>query len=142
MKFKTGGVVTVKSNGPRMVMEAATSDGGIVCIWFDGPRLKKETFQPETLRRLRKPKGISPTELGVYIWGGATSILAFVCLLIVFLHGISSNDPFSALKDTGTLVAGILGFSGLAWAHFYAASNHIPAQEGVPEPEPPERAEG
>jgi hypothetical protein len=111
-------------------------------VWFDGTRLKRETFQPETLRRLRKPKGFSTIELGVWIWEGATSILAFVCLFIVFLHGFSSNEPFNALKDTGTLVAGILGFSGLAWAHFFAANNRIPAQEGVPEPEPTEQAEG
>ena len=48
---------------------------------------------------------------------------------------------FQSLKETGTLVAGILGFSGLARAHFFAVNNRIPPEEGVPEPEPPERAE-
>ena len=63
-------------------------------VWFDGTRLKRETFQPETLRRLRKPKGFSTIELGVWIWEGATSILAFVCLFIVahFTNQASALD--------------------------------------------------
>jgi uncharacterized protein YodC (DUF2158 family) len=32
MKFKAGSIVILKSNGPRMVMEAALSDDGIVCM--------------------------------------------------------------------------------------------------------------
>jgi uncharacterized protein YodC (DUF2158 family) len=144
MKFKSGGIVILKSNGPNMVMEAPASDGRIVCIWFDGNRLKREAFQLKTLRRLRKRRGFSTIALGVWIWGGFTTILAIGCLVVVFLQGFSVGfvkEMFESLKETGTLVAGILGFSGLAWAHFFAVNNRIPAEEGVPEPEPPERAE-
>jgi hypothetical protein len=118
-------------------------------------------FQPETLRELQKRQGFLQIELGVYIWGGLTIILALFCLGIVFAGGIFHvsaeaqhlkdaipTEPcfllrmYLVLKDNGSLVAGILGFSGLAWAHFFAVNNRIPAQERVPEPEPPERAEG
>lgn len=29
---------------------------------------------------------------------------------------------YVAMKESGSLVAGILGFSGLAWSHFYKGS--------------------
>ena len=164
MKFKPGGIVILNSIGPRMVMEAPASDGRIVCIWFDGNRLQREVFQPETLRRPRERQGFSTIKLGVWAWGGLTTILAIGCFAIVFFAGLnhvsvvaldlkemgknltetSPNEAsflfsmYLALKDNGTLVGGILGFSGLAWAHFFAVNNRIPAQEGVPEPEPPE----
>jgi uncharacterized protein YodC (DUF2158 family) len=119
MKFKPGSIVILRSNGPNMVMEAPASDGRIVCIWFDGNRLKREVFQPETLRTLLKRRGFSTIALGVWIWGGFTTILAIACLVVVFLQGFSVGfvkEMFESLKETGALVAGILGFSGLASA--------------------------
>jgi uncharacterized protein YodC (DUF2158 family) len=56
MKFRLGGVVTLKSGGPDMVMDRLAEDGSFVCAWFDGKRLKKEAFRPETLNVTRKPR--------------------------------------------------------------------------------------
>lgn len=64
------------------------------------------------------------------VWIAATVAVAIVSLGIVFLTGLylnagaqfSANVPSSlpglylALKENGTLVAGITGFSALAWA--------------------------
>jgi len=84
-------------------------------------------------------------EAGVWAWGTITTILAFCCLFVVFLAGFyldgegkfTKNVPmyisfipgmYEALKNNGSLVAGILGFSALAWAHFFAVNNRIPTQ--------------
>jgi hypothetical protein len=80
-------------------------------------------------------------QLGVWVWGGATVLLAVAFLSIVIAAGfyIEPNDDnykfvdaphwlsglFFALKENGSLVAGILGFSGLAWAHFFKVSSRV-----------------
>jgi hypothetical protein len=78
-------------------------------------------------------------QIGVWVWGTVTTVLAFSCLMVVFLAGLyldpkgefSAVPPwpifgiYQALKNAGSLVAGILGFSGLAWAHFFAVNNRI-----------------
>lgn len=84
---------------------------------------------------------MKPVQLGVWVWGGVTVLLAITFLSIVVAAGFYIepiddkykfvNAPhllaglFLALKENGSLVAGILGFSGLAWAHFFKASNNI-----------------
>jgi hypothetical protein len=76
--------------------------------------------------------------VGVWIWGAATTILAAASLAFVVASAFyvmpggrfRPNAPsfmprmYTALKDNGSLVAGILGFSVLAWAHFFAVNNH------------------
>jgi hypothetical protein len=75
---------------------------------------------------------------GVWVWGTVTVVLAVAALIVVIwsaFYIVRSDDKykfsgdaparligmFYALKDNGSLVAGILGFSGLAWSYFFKA---------------------
>jgi hypothetical protein len=82
-------------------------------------------------------------KIGMWVWGGVTIVLAAGFLFIVmraglcvdqikgadgvpqFLFSDCSYFPglFYAVKENGNLVAGILGFSGLAWSHFYSGGS-------------------
>ncbi len=72
----------------------------------------------------------------VWIWGTATIGLALGSLLLVFIAGFKLGPDgkfpsdtrfpagmYHALKDNGPLVAGILGFSALAWSVLFNAVN-------------------
>lgn len=75
-------------------------------------------------------------EVGIMAWGTITAALAFAALVVVIWAGkhlgldgaLDSETPqliagmYMALKQCGNVVAGILGFSGLAWSNFYKAS--------------------
>ena len=79
--------------------------------------------------------------LGVWVWGTVTVLLALACLLVVVVSGlylVPVQDKYTfvgapkllaglfiALKESGSLVGGVLGFSGLAWAHFFKANNAV-----------------
>lgn len=82
---------------------------------------------------------MSGRQIGVWIWGTATVVLALLSLSLVIVAGFyldQSNDKyvfrpsspshlaglFYAVKENGGLIAGILGFSGLAWSYFFTAS--------------------
>ncbi|WP_336334655.1 hypothetical protein [Pseudomonas putida] len=79
---------------------------------------------------------MSANEFGMKAWGVCTVVLAVAALLVVVAGGffLGSNGKFDegtpgwiagayiAIKDCGAIVAGILGFSGLAWSNFYRAS--------------------
>lgn len=70
-----------------------------------------------------------PISVGVWVWGAVTVFLAVVSLFVVFCAGLYLNvraefavtvparlpGLYLALKENGTLVAGLLGISGLAW---------------------------
>jgi hypothetical protein len=74
---------------------------------------------------------------GVWAWGTITVVLAILALAVVVFGALSLPAPeackfaemgpfnttlaklFYALKENGSLVAGILGFSGLAWSNFF-----------------------
>jgi len=73
-------------------------------------------------------------EIGVYIWGGVTVLLAIFFLVVVFFGSryldekgkfISGAAPkhiyqlYHAAKDHGNLVSGVIGFSALAWSYFF-----------------------
>ena len=72
---------------------------------------------------------MKPISVGVWVWGGVTVFLAVLSLFIVFSAGLYLNvraefaatvparlpGLYLALKENGTLVAGLLGLSGLAW---------------------------
>lgn len=81
-------------------------------------------------------------KIGIWIWGTMTVLLALSALIVVVWAGLwidikPGGDPklytfklgtpealggiFFALKENGSLVAGILGFSDLAWAQFFQA---------------------
>ncbi|CAN7660234.1 hypothetical protein LJR232_005010 [Aquipseudomonas alcaligenes] len=76
-------------------------------------------------------------DIGMYAWGGITVGLAAFALYLLWqagAHTVLVGDatklqPFGMLgfyvvmQDNGSLVAGILGFSGLAWSHFYKGSD-------------------
>jgi hypothetical protein len=80
--------------------------------------------------------------LGVWVWGSVTVSLALLALTVVVVGGLTLPVPeackfgelgpfqtdiaklFYALKENGSLVAGILGFSGLAWSNFFKAHSH------------------
>jgi uncharacterized protein YodC (DUF2158 family) len=50
--FKDGDIVVLKSGGPNMTVEVASTymTGLVYCSWFDGKKVKKEQFQPEALK--------------------------------------------------------------------------------------------
>ncbi|OOG11314.1 hypothetical protein [Pseudomonas sp. C9] len=75
---------------------------------------------------------------GAWVWGTGTAVTAILALAVVVYWGghlvpdgcLLTADKewkiaglYQPLKDCGSLVAGILGFSGLAWSHFYAEAN-------------------
>lgn len=77
--------------------------------------------------------------LGMWAWGAVTVLLGFFFLCVVVIAGVYIRPTatsyyfvegapgllvglFYSLKENGSLVAGILGFSGLAWAHFFQVS--------------------
>jgi hypothetical protein len=74
--------------------------------------------------------------LGVFIWGTVTIVLSALALGMVLLgaHFMTRDAKFAedaplfvvttytALKDNGSLIAGVLGFSALAWAYFFQAN--------------------
>lgn len=69
-------------------------------------------------------------QLVSFVWIAATAVVALVALGIVFMTGLylnagaqfSPNVParlpglYLALKENGALVAGLTGFSAVAWA--------------------------
>jgi hypothetical protein len=75
---------------------------------------------------------------GIWIWGVVTVTLALGTLATVIVAGILYRPLngrlrgaptwfaglYQALKENGSLVAGILGFSGLAWSVFFNAAYH------------------
>lgn len=91
---------------------------------------------------------------GVWVWGTVTAVLAAAALSIVAWVGwqgvpmnSAGSDPvtglmgiYTALQQCDSLVAGILGFSGLAWSHFFNAMNEaepksaskVPIRRGKP----------
>lgn len=85
------------------------------------------------IRRLGHP--------GVLLWGFVTVGLATSCLILVVIAGfhlepegsnykiVPANWALAGLyianKENNSLVAGILGFSGLAWSHFFTQSGRL-----------------
>lgn len=80
--------------------------------------------------------------IGVWVWGVVTVSLAIAFLSVVVIAGFYIEPTeasyrfvksaprwlvglFYSLKENGSLVAGILGFSGLAWAHFFKVSSNV-----------------
>jgi len=82
---------------------------------------------------------MNTNEFGMIAWGVITAVLALAALAAVIaggLHLVPNNlfvkdtplwiaGLYLALIDCGTVVAGVLGFSGLAGSNFYKASAGI-----------------
>ncbi|MGY2184686.1 hypothetical protein [Pseudomonas sp. SDO5591_S426] len=82
---------------------------------------------------------MNTNEFGMKAWGVITVVLALAALAVVIAGGLHlgpdnlfvKDTPqwiaglYLALIDCGTVVAGVLGFSGLAWSNFYKASAGI-----------------
>lgn len=77
---------------------------------------------------------MTPLKIGMWIWGGITVTLAISSLALVLIAGWHMDSAgnmhglcriaglYKAISSNGSLVAGILGFSGLAWTHFFQAA--------------------
>ena len=78
-------------------------------------------------------------KVGVWVWGGLTVFLALASLFVVVAAGLhlnvraefSASVPsrlpglYLALKENGSMVAGLLGFSGLAWVLFVRGNRNL-----------------
>lgn len=74
------------------------------------------------------------TRVGMWSWGIVTAALAGAALTLVIWAGFNMDETgqltsfgrlaglYKAISECDSLVAGILGFSGLAWAHFFQES--------------------
>ncbi|MDP9172664.1 MAG: hypothetical protein M3O30_02205 [Planctomycetota bacterium] len=72
---------------------------------------------------------------GVMVWGTVTAVVSIVLSAFVIIAGcyldqkgqFTDGTPhliagwYFALKDQATLIGAMVGFSALAWAHFYHA---------------------
>jgi hypothetical protein len=75
--------------------------------------------------------------VGIWVWGAITVAIALAVVGLVVGAGCYMDKDgnfqpgtpvllagmFQALKAGGTLVGAVVGFSGLAWAHFFRAGN-------------------
>jgi len=51
MKLKAGNIARLKSGGPNMTIESVAR-AGVVCVWFEGKRRKRDTFKAIMLEPL------------------------------------------------------------------------------------------
>lgn len=54
MAFKTGDLVSLKSGGAVMTVEEIADDK-VLCVWFDGKKLLRGDFYPDTLTEKPAP---------------------------------------------------------------------------------------
>ncbi len=78
--------------------------------------------------------GMNRLRLGMWAWGLVTAGLAGASLALVIWAGLHTDEAgnlaakgwlsgmYKVISDNNSLVAGVLGFSGLAWAHFFQES--------------------
>jgi hypothetical protein len=76
--------------------------------------------------------------VGIWVWGTITVVLALLVVGLVIAAGFYMNKAgefgpdappllsgmFRALKASGTAIGAVVGFSGLAWSHFFQAGSH------------------
>ena len=53
-QFKAGDVVKLRSGGPKMTVNGQSSDGSIICIWFEGHNPKRDVFAAESLKKVEE----------------------------------------------------------------------------------------
>ena len=129
---------------------------GLFCFRYASIRLPMTTIPSSGAKvGAPSPRRRWPTSIyvGVWIWGFVTILLAFGCLGVVIwagfrLTGETKDGPvfadaaspvlkgmYLALERNGSLMAGILGFSGLAWAHFFQVNNPTSSSDATPKSE-------
>jgi hypothetical protein len=81
--------------------------------------------------------------IGIWVWGAITVALALAVVGLVIAAGFYMNNHggfradtppllggmFQALKASRTAIGAVVGFSGLAWAHFFQAGNPTPTDK-------------
>lgn len=73
---------------------------------------------------------MSSTRVGMWSWDIVTAALAGAALTLVIWAGLTGQltsfgrlaGLYKAISECDSLVAGILGFCGLVWAHFFQDS--------------------
>jgi hypothetical protein len=84
---------------------------------------------------------MSGIQIGVYVWGSITILIAAILLGLVLCAAFHLTPDGSIREGTHWLLAGALkavetygsmlgalvGFSGLAWANFFQASSRSPS---------------
>jgi hypothetical protein len=73
-------------------------------------------------------------EWGVMIWGVVAIALMFLILLFLGAVAIGWEKKggalYEVLKDFSTLIGAIVGFSGVAWSHFFTATRPDAKEDG------------
>jgi uncharacterized protein YodC (DUF2158 family) len=62
--FKKGDVVRLKSGGPNMTIQDTAAMGlGLICQWFDGNKVIRDHFNPESLKLVdeKDPESSGPS---------------------------------------------------------------------------------
>lgn len=84
-------------------------------------------------KKIKKSQHADLIAAGVWIWGAVTIVFSSACLGIIIASGLHvgidgkflHDTPqwvagmYFVLKEAGALVGGLLGFSALAWSHFF-----------------------
>jgi len=52
MKFEVGDTVMLKSGGEIVTVEGV-EDSNIECVWFNGKKVERSSFDPRTLQSIR-----------------------------------------------------------------------------------------
>jgi len=66
--FEIGDVVQLRSGGPKITVHGLVSDGDVVCQWFEGNEVHKESFPKEALKKIELvTAGGSRREDGVFM---------------------------------------------------------------------------
>lgn len=54
MDFQAGDTVQLKTGGPKLMVERIGSiydSKAVLCFWFEGDKLRKQWFQPTSLKK-------------------------------------------------------------------------------------------
>jgi hypothetical protein len=89
--------------------------------------------------------------VGIWVWGTVTVVLALAVVGLVIMSGFYMGKDgnfqqdvpsllagmFQALKASGTVIGAVVGFSGLAWAHFFQVGHSAALSDKLQDREEP-----